>query len=45
MNMQEVSRLILWLQAAGWTGEQINQFILYIESGDAKYFPKNENAQ
>ena len=42
MNMQEVARLILWLQAEGWDGDKINQFLLYLESGEAKYFPDKQ---
>lgn len=42
MNMQEVARMILWLQAKGWSGDEINKFLLYIESGEAKYFPTSE---
>ena len=41
MNMQETARLILGLRSAGWTEEQINDFILFIESGDEKYRPRN----
>lgn len=41
MNMQETARFILGLRAAGWTEEQINDFILYIESGDEQYKPQN----
>lgn len=41
MNMQEMARLILGLRAAGWTEKQINDFMLWIESGDEKYKPKN----
>ena len=40
MNMQETARFILGLRSAGWTEEQINDFILYIESGDEKYKPQ-----
>ena len=43
--MQEVARLILWLQAKGWTGEEINTFLLFIESGDKKYFPKKDDEE
>lgn len=39
MNMQECSRLILGLRAAGWTDTQINDFILWIETGDPAYKP------
>ncbi|MDE6710053.1 MAG: hypothetical protein K2J76_06160 [Oscillospiraceae bacterium] len=48
MNMQEAARLILGLRAAGWSEKAINDFMLYIESGEAQYMPKadskNENA-
>ena len=40
MNMQEASRLILGLRAAGWNEKDINDFILYIETGDEKYKPQ-----
>lgn len=39
MNMQECSRLILGLRAAGWTDTQINDFILWVETGDPAYKP------
>ena len=39
MNMQEVARLLLGLRAAGWTEKKINDFMLYIESGDEHYMP------
>ncbi len=34
MNMQENARLVLDLRASGWTGKKINDFILYIETGE-----------
>lgn len=40
MNMQEASRVILGLRAAGWNEKDINDFILYIETGDERYKPK-----
>ena len=40
MNMQETARLILALRSAGWTGDEIADILLYIESGDEKYMPK-----
>ncbi len=47
MNMQETARFILGLRAAGWTEKEINDFMLYIESGEEKYLPhekaKEEN--
>ncbi len=42
MNMQEMARLILGLRSAGWTEKTINDFLLFIESGDEKYKPKPE---
>ena len=40
MNMTEVARLLLGLRAAGWSGKEINDFVLYIGSGDEQYKPK-----
>ena len=40
MNMQEASRVILGLRAAGWSEKDINDFILYIATGDEQYKPK-----
>lgn len=40
MNMQETTRLILGLRAAGWDDTKINDFIIYIESGNEEYQPK-----
>lgn len=42
MNMQETSRFIMGLRAAGWNEKKINDFILYIESGDEQYKPKED---
>ena len=42
MTMQEATRIILGLRAAGWDDTRINDFILYIESGDETYKPKPE---
>ena len=39
MNMQESARLILGLRSAGWSEKKINDFILWIESGDEQYKP------
>ena len=41
MQMVEVARMIEALRALGLTGDEVNDFILYIERGDEKYFPKN----
>ena len=51
MNMTETSRFILGLRNRGWTEKEINDFMLYIESGNEEYMPKpehetqNENVQ
>lgn len=43
MNMIEVARFIQGLRSAGWSEEQINDFMLFIESGDEVYKPKKED--
>lgn len=45
MTMQETTRLILGLRAAGWSEQKINDFILFIESGDEQYKPTDEQTQ
>ena len=45
MNMSEAARLILGLRAAGWDEKSINDFILYIETGDEQYKPKEKPAE
>ena len=42
MNMTQNSRFILGLRTAGWTEKEINDFMLYIESGDEQYKPKRK---
>lgn len=42
MNMSEAARLIIGLRAAGWNEKDINDFILYIETGDERYKPKEK---
>lgn len=39
MNMQENARLVLGLRAAGWSEKKINDFLLYIKTGDDRYKP------
>ena len=43
MTMQEMTRFILGLRAAGWTEKQITDFMLYIESGDEQYKPTRQD--
>ena len=42
MNMSEASRVILGLRAAGWDEKDINDFILWVETGDEQYKPKTK---
>ena len=44
MNMQEAARVILGLRAAGWDEKEINDFILYVETGEEKYKPEQKKA-
>lgn len=39
MNMAEEARLILGLRAAGWSEKEINDFLLYVATGDEHYKP------
>ena len=39
VNMQEAARVILGLRAAGWEEKDINDFILFVETGEEKYKP------
>ena len=46
MNMTEIARMLLGLRAncrqlaAGWSEKEINDFMLYIETGEEQYKPK-----
>lgn len=42
MNMQEAARFILGLRSAGWSEKEINDFMLFIESGEEQYKPKSD---
>lgn len=41
MNMSETARIILGLRAAGWCDSDITNFILWVETGDPQYKPKD----
>ena len=41
VTMQEIFRLIMGLRNAGWSEQKINNFLLYIGSGNEKYIPKS----
>ncbi len=45
MNTQEIARLVLGLRAAGWSDKKINDFILYIETGEEQYKPKPDSEE
>lgn len=45
MNMQEASRIILGLRAAGWNDTAINDFILWVETGDDQYKPTGKETK
>lgn len=38
--MQENARFIFGLRSAGWSEKEINDFMLFIGSGDEQYKPK-----
>lgn len=42
MTMSEASRVILGLRAAGWDEKSINDFILWVETGDEQYKPTSK---
>lgn len=43
MEMAKIARLLLGLRADGWDEKKINDFLLYIETGEDQYKPKGEN--
>ncbi len=45
MNMTEIARLILGLREAGWSAEKINDFLIYIESGNEVYKPGKDDKE
>ncbi|MDE5818041.1 MAG: hypothetical protein K2N41_04425 [Lachnospiraceae bacterium] len=45
MNMQENARLVLGLRSAGWSEKKINDFILYIETGEDQYKPEPDETK
>lgn len=45
MNMQETARLILGLRAAGWSEKEINDFMLFIGTGEEQYKPTPKNGE
>lgn len=45
MDMQKNSRLILGLRAKGWTDTEINDLVLWIETGEEQYKPKAQTQE
>lgn len=45
IDMSETSRVILGLRAAGWDEKDINDFILWVETGEEQYKPKEKNTR
>ena len=42
VNMSERARIILGLRAAGWDEKSINDFILWVETGEEQYKPEKK---
>jgi len=40
MNMSETARIIIGLRSKGWSDTEIADFILWVETGDTQYQPK-----
>lgn len=43
MNMIEITRMIKGLRKAGWSEKEINDFLIYIGSGEEPYQPPQVN--
>lgn len=39
-DAEEMTRLLLGLRAAGWDEKEINDFLLYIQTGEKQYKPR-----
>ena len=42
MDMTEIARLLLGLRADGWDEKKINDFLLFIATGEEQYKPKQK---
>ena len=42
MKPEELSRFLYGLREAGWSGEEINNFLIYIGTGDEAYRPRSK---
>ena len=45
MNMQEMSRLIEGLREIGLSGDELADFLLWVESGDRTKLPKRNKPE
>lgn len=45
MQMSETARMIEGLRRIGWTDTQINELVLYIETGNEEHIEKLEQAK
>ena len=45
MSNRENARLILALRARGWTDTEINDLVLYMETGEEQWFNKVTNKE
>lgn len=43
MNNKENARLIMALRERGWTDTEINDLVLYMETGEEKWFERVTN--
>ena len=43
MTQTENTRMAIGLRKKGWTDTEIVDFMIWVESGDSKYEPKDEN--
>lgn len=45
MTMTEIARVITGLRAAGWSEKEINDFLLWVESGEEKFKPNSNDKE
>lgn len=43
MTQTENSRMAIGLRKKGWTDTEIVDFLIWVETGDSKYEPKDES--
>lgn len=45
MTMAEAARLMTGLRSAGWSDTRIVDFVIWVETGDEQYRPKEEKTE